>query len=159
VVAAPHGEWLAGARDGWDAAGVRAWLDRPDGAVTSRGVQVEARAQVRYGGARIAAVVAVADATRARSLAAAVEAAAAVAGPLVRARLDSLAAAARGDALAREILGVSPAIVAVRAAVARAAVAPFSVVIEGESGTGKELVARALHRLSPRRDRPFAALN
>src|SRR5262249_41440792 len=31
--------------------------------------------------------------------------------------------------------------------------------LEGESGSGKELVARALHRSSPRRDRPFCTLN
>src|SRR5205807_9451645 len=41
----------------------------------------------------------------------------------------------------------------------RAARAPFSVLIEGESGCGKELVARALHRCGPRRDRPFCILN
>jgi two-component system response regulator HydG len=41
----------------------------------------------------------------------------------------------------------------------RAAAAPFPVLIEGESGCGKELVARALHRASPRRHRPFCTLN
>ncbi len=61
--------------------------------------------------------------------------------------------------MAGSIIGVSPAMAAVRTAVARAAAVPFPVLIEGESGTGKELVARALHRLGPRRDRRFCALN
>ena len=57
------------------------------------------------------------------------------------------------------LLGDSEAMTALRDAVARAAAAPFPVLIEGESGTGKELVARALHEEGPRRDETFAAVN
>ena len=46
-----------------------------------------------------------------------------------------------------------------RGAIARAAAAPFAVLIEGESGVGKELVARAIHRLSPRAQRRFCDVN
>jgi transcriptional regulator with PAS, ATPase and Fis domain len=41
----------------------------------------------------------------------------------------------------------------------RIALSPSSVLVCGESGTGKEVVARAIHRLSPRRDKPFIAIN
>jgi DNA-binding NtrC family response regulator len=58
-----------------------------------------------------------------------------------------------------EILGISSATADLRRAVERAASAPFTVLVEGESGSGKELVARALHRRSPRRDRCFSAVN
>ncbi len=58
-----------------------------------------------------------------------------------------------------EIVGVSQATADLRAAIERTASAPFSVLIEGESGSGKELVARAVHRRSSRRDRPFCPVN
>ena len=48
---------------------------------------------------------------------------------------------------------------ALRAAVLRAARAPFPVLIEGESGSGKELVARGVHRFGPRRDRRLCTVN
>jgi transcriptional regulator with GAF, ATPase, and Fis domain/tetratricopeptide (TPR) repeat protein len=59
----------------------------------------------------------------------------------------------------KELIGTSTAMTEVRRAVERTSSAPFAVLIEGESGSGKELVARALHRSGPRRDRPFCALN
>ncbi len=122
-------------------------------------MRVTATAPVRFAGATIAVIAATGSPGCGRAILDAVQAASAVSGSLVRARLDALASAAHGEALAGEILGASPAIRAVRAAVARVALAPFPVVIEGESGTGKELVARALHQHSSRRDRTFAALN
>ncbi len=58
-----------------------------------------------------------------------------------------------------ELLGDSPAMRELFRAVGRLSQAPLSVLIAGETGTGKELVARALHRHSPRAQRPFIALN
>ncbi|MBV8070082.1 MAG: sigma 54-interacting transcriptional regulator [Acidobacteriaceae bacterium] len=57
------------------------------------------------------------------------------------------------------IVGKSPAIRRLLALVERVASRDTTVMITGESGTGKELVARALHQKSPRRDRPFVAVN
>jgi DNA-binding NtrC family response regulator/tetratricopeptide (TPR) repeat protein len=58
-----------------------------------------------------------------------------------------------------ELVGASVAIEDVRRAVARAASAPFTVLIEGESGSGKELVAQAIHQTGCRRERRFCPLN
>ncbi|HZI65483.1 MAG TPA: sigma-54 dependent transcriptional regulator [Thermoanaerobaculia bacterium] len=58
-----------------------------------------------------------------------------------------------------KIIGESPAILAVQAEAQRVAPTDATVLLEGESGTGKELFARAIHELSPRRNRPFVAIN
>ncbi|MDR0563713.1 MAG: nitrogen regulation protein NR(I) [Azoarcus sp.] len=63
------------------------------------------------------------------------------------------------SAVAPEILGQAPAMQEVFRAIGRLSQSHATVMINGESGTGKELVARALHRHSPRRDAPFIAIN
>ncbi len=70
---------------------------------------------------------------------------------------DAAAPAAGGDAGA--LLGDAPAMRQLFRAIGRLAQAPVSVLVTGETGTGKELVARALHRESPRARQPFVALN
>ena len=57
------------------------------------------------------------------------------------------------------LVGESAAIREVLVKVEQIAPVSSTVLIEGESGTGKELVARAIHRLSPRRGKPFIAVN
>ena len=57
------------------------------------------------------------------------------------------------------IIGESPAIQEVLVKIEQMAPVSSTVLIEGESGTGKELVARAIHDLSPRRGKPFIAVN
>jgi DNA-binding NtrC family response regulator len=57
------------------------------------------------------------------------------------------------------ILGESPAIQEVLVKIEQMAPVTSTVLIEGESGTGKELVARGIHELSPRRGKPFVAVN
>jgi two-component system nitrogen regulation response regulator GlnG len=58
-----------------------------------------------------------------------------------------------------DIVGEAPAMQEVFRAIGRLARSNITVLINGESGTGKELVARALHRHSPRSNQPFIALN
>ena len=59
----------------------------------------------------------------------------------------------------KEMVAVSPAVRAVLQKVKTVAPTDAAVLIGGETGTGKELVARALHNLSPRRERTFIKLN
>ncbi len=58
-----------------------------------------------------------------------------------------------------EIIGEAPAMQEVFRAIGRLARSNITVLINGESGTGKELVAKALHKHSPRSTQPFIALN
>lgn len=57
------------------------------------------------------------------------------------------------------MVGNSPAFRKVIEMINRVAALPSTVAIHGESGVGKELVARALHNLSPRSEKPFVAIN
>src|SRR5215475_4706562 len=58
-----------------------------------------------------------------------------------------------------EIVGKSYAIRSLIDKIDKVAGTPARVLISGENGTGKELVARAIHRQSPRRDKPFVEVN
>jgi two-component system, NtrC family, nitrogen regulation response regulator NtrX len=58
-----------------------------------------------------------------------------------------------------EIVGKSAAIRALKEKIEKVAATPARVLITGENGTGKELVARALHRSSPRASKPFVEVN
>jgi DNA-binding NtrC family response regulator len=57
------------------------------------------------------------------------------------------------------MLGNSPAMRNIRALIERIAPTSSNVLITGENGSGKELVARAIHRQSPRKDKPFVEVN
>jgi len=58
-----------------------------------------------------------------------------------------------------ELIGNSPAMSQVLETICTVAASDATVLIRGESGTGKELVARAIHRLSPRAGRPLVKVN
>lgn len=72
---------------------------------------------------------------------------------------SSEAAVDEHDMETPEILGHAPAMQEVFRAIGRLSQSNVTVLITGESGSGKELVARALHRHSPRSMQPFIALN
>ena len=57
------------------------------------------------------------------------------------------------------LVGNSPAIDALRSTVGRVANTDLAVLVLGENGTGKEVISQMIHYLSPRRDRPFVAVN
>ncbi len=60
---------------------------------------------------------------------------------------------------AEGLVGQSPELNKLKNQIVQFGDSPFPVLIEGESGSGKELVARSLHRMSGRADRPYLALN
>jgi DNA-binding NtrC family response regulator/tetratricopeptide (TPR) repeat protein len=132
-------------------------------APTSTPSGLEAGVPVRFAGACVGAFGCrwAADVPPDWTVAGAVLAAASAAvAPCVRSEVERRAApTAPADAGSSELVGVSDAIQGLRHEIGRAARAPFNVVIEGESGSGKELVARAIHRLGPRRHAPLCALN
>lgn len=72
-------------------------------------------------------------------------------------RLRAAAAAVAADD--DPLIGDSPAMERLRASIHQLAQIDVDVLVEGETGTGKELVATLLHRLGPRRARPFVAVN
>jgi len=88
-------------------------------------------------------------------------------GELARAVGDALAARAAAHAGATStgegedlpLIGRSPPMQEVYRTIARVVSNDLTVLILGESGTGKELVARAIHDLGSRADRPFVAIN
>ena len=65
----------------------------------------------------------------------------------------------RAAEMRHEMVGASPALAAVTEAIRRAAPVRSAVLIQGESGVGKELVARAIHRNSPRARERFVQVN
>jgi two-component system response regulator AtoC len=63
------------------------------------------------------------------------------------------------ESLPVRMIATSPAMQQVLSLALRAAPSPWTVLIHGETGTGKELIARLLHLLSPRKEKPFIPLN
>jgi two-component system response regulator AtoC len=84
-----------------------------------------------------------------------------VARALERRRLQQQVKALRGEhgAAFEEVIGQSESLRRVLDVAQRAAPTDLTILIEGESGTGKEILARAIHRLSTRKDGPLVPVN
>ncbi len=65
----------------------------------------------------------------------------------------------KGHPAEDEFIGTSPAMLDVFAMIRKVAPSDVNVLVLGESGTGKELTAKAIHERSPRKDKPFVAIN
>ncbi len=81
------------------------------------------------------------------------------ASPEDRRKWDASGAEASAGLAVRLPTGASAAVRDVIALIRQVAVYDSTVLVLGESGTGKEVAARAIHDLSPRRNRPFVAVN
>ena len=122
--------------------------------------RIESAAPVRYGGTVIGAFAArwpLGTPYELSRAAAVLTMAATAAAPVVSAAIERQSRPAAPPLI--DLLGITASMSELRRAIERAAPAPFAILIEGESGSGKELVARAIHRCSLRRDRPFCTLN
>jgi two-component system response regulator AtoC len=64
-----------------------------------------------------------------------------------------------GQDLLKGFIGTSPAMQEIFSMIKKVAAVNCNILLQGESGTGKELVARSIHRLSPRNNRPFISFN
>lgn len=64
-----------------------------------------------------------------------------------------------GDEYFKGFIGTSPAMQEIFNMIKKVAMVDCNVLLQGESGTGKELVAKSIHRLSPRKDCPFISFN
>ncbi len=77
----------------------------------------------------------------------------------MRAELDAARAALAARGSSELLVGRTPTMMRLQERIDAIAESPVTVLVTGESGTGKELVARTIHDRSPRRDKPFVAIN